>query len=149
MTQIKIDSYDDNYTRQTEGFSAGEVDEEKVKLMLKSRLQAKRKKNYKAADRIRDELRDMGIHMRDGDRTWRLELKTSKATADSKHAAHAHAHAHDRESTEVSADSREVLVREVAAAGVLNPEGGAASAGAVCGDGASTSSTSTAGHVRF
>lgn len=80
MTQIKIDSYDDNYTRQTEGFSAGE--EEKVKRMLKSRLQAKRKKNYKAADRIRDELRDMGVHMRDGDRTWRLELKTSKATTD-------------------------------------------------------------------
>ena len=68
----------------------------------------------------------------------------------SEHAAHAHAHhAHDRESTDVSADSREVLVREVAGAGVLNPEGGAASAGAVCGDGASTSSTSTAGHVRF
>ena len=48
-----------------------QVDETKVNSMLAERLQAKMTRDFVTADRIRDELRAMGVEVYDKEKTWK------------------------------------------------------------------------------
>jgi len=67
------------YTR--EGDLKPEVDVEKVDGMLRERMQHKLKRDFDAADAIREELTGMGIDIFDKRKTWRVRTERSKARA--------------------------------------------------------------------
>jgi cysteinyl-tRNA synthetase len=56
------------------------IDESKIKNLINSRAQARKTKNFKQADSIRDELANMGVEIeddRDGTTSWKLKGKAS------------------------------------------------------------------------
>eukprot|EP01052_Picozoa_sp_SAG31_P024492 SAG31_NODE_2087_length_6484_cov_5.038528_4_plen_556_part_01 len=57
-----------DYRRDDDG--SVQVDERKVDELLAARLNAKRGRDFDTADRIRDELRDMGVQVFDQEKTW-------------------------------------------------------------------------------
>ena len=52
--------------------AGGDVDEAQVDRLLTERVAAKRSREYDKADKLRDELRAMGIEVADKERTWRV-----------------------------------------------------------------------------
>ena len=58
-----------DYRRDDDGTT--QVDEDKINGMLADRLQAKMSRDFPTADRIRDDLRAMGIEVYDQEKTWR------------------------------------------------------------------------------
>jgi hypothetical protein len=58
-----------DYRRDDDGSAT--VDEGKIDAMLAERLQAKMSRDFPTADRIRDQLRGMGIEVYDQERTWK------------------------------------------------------------------------------
>jgi cysteinyl-tRNA synthetase len=56
------------------------IDESKVKSLIDARAHARKTKNFKQADLIRDELTNMGIEIedrRDGTTSWKLKWRAS------------------------------------------------------------------------
>lgn len=68
--QPRIESHD--YVREADDDS--DVDVDKVDQMLLDRLKAKFQRKFEVADRIRDELDEMGVRVDDAVRTWRAGL---------------------------------------------------------------------------
>lgn len=58
-----------------------EVDAEKVDEMLRERMQHKLKRDFDAADAIREELKGMGIDVNDKRKTWKVRTERTKARA--------------------------------------------------------------------
>lgn len=61
----------DGHGYEREGDSGG-VDESQVDRLLTERVAAKRSREYDTADKIRDDLRAMGVEVADKERTWRV-----------------------------------------------------------------------------
>jgi cysteinyl-tRNA synthetase len=59
------------------GYEAPEVDEGKVADLIAARLDARKAKNFKEADRIRDELAAMGVQLKDAKNPRTGEIETS------------------------------------------------------------------------
>ena len=57
------------YAREDDG-GGGDVDQGRVDKLLTERVAAKRSREYDKADKIRDELRGMGVEVHDKERTW-------------------------------------------------------------------------------
>ena len=58
--------------KRAEG-DVGEVDMPAVTKLLEARIDARRKRDYTAADTLRKDLQDMGIFVDDKERTWSMQ----------------------------------------------------------------------------
>merc|ERR1719272_862306 len=61
-----------------------QVDVALVNTLLSERMQAKYRRDYDAADKVRDQLKAMGVHCHDGDKSWKaVQLRRPSAMAGS------------------------------------------------------------------
>ena len=71
MLFVRIGGGGHGYERDAND-AGGDVDEAQVDRLLTERVAAKRSREYDKADKLRDELRAMGIEVADKERTWRV-----------------------------------------------------------------------------
>jgi len=71
-------SRQDGHDYRREGDSSVPCDEQKIDSMLTERMRAKMARDFDTADRIRDDLRRMGVEIFDRERTWSLSQSGGK-----------------------------------------------------------------------